>query len=314
MTYQLPGARSPIFATKGATYGTSSTPTETASIISYGAEVTEVAEEVPIEQADMKPGRIALPKYYNRGHDITFSSYLNGSGVLGTPPGYNILFRACGMAQTIQAGVSVTLSLMDPQNAQEWVDLALFQGRTRYEAPGSRGTWTLNMTSGQFPTVEWSFNGLYAEPTQPTLPGAPTFANQGPPTLVDSVGTPTFSLGGYSAEVSSFTLSIGNVISGSDHGGSTKQRVITGREITAEITIAAALFADFNVFQKNTAGTVDTLQIIHGAALRRTTINAATYGYGIATRAEVAGRVFHTVPLHITHTAGAVDDLTFLQT
>jgi hypothetical protein len=314
MTYQLEGARSPVFASKGNTYGTSSNPAETAAIVSYGVEVAEVGEEVAIEQADMKPGRINLPKYYNRGNDFTFSTYLNGSGVLGTPPFYNILFRACGMAQTIQAGASVTLSLMDPQNTQEWVDLACFQGRTKYEAPGSRGTWNLNMTSGQFPTVEWSFNGLYLEPTQPTLPGAPTFSNQSSPVLIDSVGTPTFSLGGYSAEVSTFTLSIGNVISGSDHGGSVKQRLITGREITAEITIAATLFADFNVFQKNTSGATDALQIIHGPALRRTTINASTFGYGIATKTGVTGREFYTVPLHITHTAGAVDDLTMVTT
>ena len=313
MTYQLEGARSPVFATKGATYGTNSNPTEAAAMISYAIEVTEVAEEVPVERADMKPGRISLPQYYNRGNNFSFSTYLNGSGVLGTAPGYNILFRACGMAQTIQAGVSTTLSLIDPQAAQEWVDLACFQGRTRFDAPGSRGTWTLNMTAGQFPTVEWSFNGLYAEPTQPSLPAAPTFSNQGSPSLFDSIGTPTFSVGGYSAEVSAFTMSIGNEITGSDHGGSTKQRIITGRSITAEITIAAPLFADFNAFQKNTAGTIDSLQIIHGPATRRTTINLPTFGYGIATKTGVTGREFHTIPLHVLHTAGTVDDMTIVQ-
>lgn len=313
MTYQLAGARSPVFATKGNTYGTSSTPTEAAAIISYGIGIADTGEEVEVQQADMKPGRIVLPHVYNRGRDFTFSTYLNGSGTLGTPPGYNILFRACGMAQTIQAGTSVTLSLMDPQNTQEWVDLAGFEGRTRKEAPGSRGTWTLNMTSGQFPTVEWAFQGLYADPTQPTLPSAPTFTAQSSPTLVDSIGTPTFTLGGYSARVSAFTLSIGNVISGSDEGGGFKDRLITGRAITAEITIRAPLFSDFDYFQKHTSRATDALQITHGPATRRTTINIGAFGYGQHTVNDVNGVDYYTIPLHVLKDANSVNDLTMVQ-
>lgn len=306
-------SRSPVFASKGNTYGTSSTPTEANAIISYGLEITDTGEEVEMQQDDMKPGRSNLPHVYDRGRNFTFSSYLNGSGVLGTPPGYNILFRACGMNQTIQAGVSTTLALMDPQNAQEWIDLAGFRGRTRMEAAGSRGTWTLTMNSGEFSSIQWEFQGLYADPTEPGLPGAPTFTAQTSPVLVDSIGTPTFTVGGYAADVSAFTISIGNEITGGDRAGGVKQRLIVNRTITAEITMRAPLFADFQVFQRHTSRAEDALQIIHGPATRRTTLSIPKFGYGMATTAAVNGVEFVTFPLHVERDVNTVNDLTILQ-
>jgi hypothetical protein len=299
MTFAIAGARSPLFASKGATYGTSSTPAPAASIITYGTEFTLTGDEVEVEQASLLPDRLQAPFYYNRGWTVATSLYLGGSGVAGTPPGYNLLFRACGMSQTIVASTSVTLAPIDLQSAQEWVDLAGFHGRTRMDAIGCRGNFTLELTAGQLPSAQFEFQGIYSEPTQPGLPEASTFTAQGGQVLVDSFGTSTFTLGSYGPKVSSFTLGLGNTITGSAEAGHIPERVITDRSITAEITIREPELSAFNAYALNAQRTSQALQLVHGPALRRTTINIPDFSLGQASRTDVNGLVYLTIPLHV---------------
>jgi hypothetical protein len=299
VTFALSGSLSPLFATKGSTYGTTSTPGPANSILSYGTKFTETGDEVEVEQASMLPDRLELPHTYNRGWTVTTSFYLGGSGALGTPPGYNPLLRACGLSQVIVANTSVTLAPIDLQGSQEWIDLAGFLGRTRYDAAGCRGNLTLNYAAGQLPSAELEFQGIYAEPTQPGLPGASTFTAQGGQVLADSFNTSTFTLGGFAPAVSSFTLSLGNVITGSNQAGRFPERVITGRKITAEITIRDTDLSAFNAWALNANRTSMAMELVHGPATRQTKIVIPGFGIGTPTDTDVDGLVYKTFPLHV---------------
>lgn len=308
-----------LMAAKGATYGTVENPLGTAAIaLIEPATVTPlVAESVDRTQVDGKPGRINSPVLTKTGVQLAFSTYLAGSGTAGTASAAeSLLLQACGMNQTVQAGTSVTYALVDIyQNTPSWVDLRLNAAGEDHVAVGSRGTYELTMESGQCPRYAWTFDGLFPSggPTNTAMP-APTFSTQALPVAVDAFNTPTVTLGSFAACLNSFTLNIGNSIARFDDAGCTKQVYITDRVVTASITVRRPQLADFNAFTKAIAGSTDALQIIHGPAGARTTINIPKFTIG----AEIAptgveNRNYYTYPLIIQRSVGACDDFTIVK-
>jgi hypothetical protein len=308
-----------LMAAKGTTYGTLENPLGTAAIaLIEPATVTPlVAESVDRTQVDGKPGRINSPVLTKTGVQLGFSTYLAGSGTAGTvSAAESLLLQACGMNQTVQAGTSVTYALVDIyQNTPSWVDLRLNAAGEDHVAVGARGTYELTMESGQCPRYAWTFDGLFPSggPTNTAMP-APTFSTQALPVAVDAFNTPTVTLGSFAACLNSFTLNIGNSIARFDDAGCAKQVYITDRVVTASITVRRPQLADFNAFTKAVAGSTDALQIIHGPAGARTTINIPKFTIGAEiSPTAVENRNYYTYPLIIQRSVGACDDFTIVK-
>lgn len=308
-----------LMAAKGATYGTLEAPTGAGAIAMIEpASVTPlVAESVDRLQVDGKPGRINSPVLTKTGVQFGFSTYVAGSGTAGTvSTAESLLLQACGMNETVSAGTSVTYALVDIyQNTPSWVDLRLNAAGEDHVSPGCRGTYELTMEAGQCPRYNWTFDGLFntGGPTNTAMP-SPTFSTQALPVAVDSFNTPTVTLGSFSACLNSFSLNIGNSITRFDDAGCTKEVAITDRVITASITVRRPQLADFNAFTKAIAGTTEALQIIHGPAGARTTINIPKFTIG----AEIApnpveNRNYYTYPLIVQRTAGTCNDFTIVK-
>lgn len=316
---QLTGAQSPIMLSKGATYGTFSSPTAANAIVSYALQVTQTGEEVMREANDLEPGMVLASEFFNRGSTFAFTTRWGGSGAAGTASGQGLLYRACGFSETIVPASpgpgSVTYALLSSQADHEWVDMLAVQGKTKYASAGCRGTFTLTMEAGQFPRYEWEMQGLWTAPSQTSLPGtAYTFANQAQAKIVSSANTPTVTLGGTGICLRSFSLTLGNQITGSDDGGCAPKREITGRQIAAEIVMRAQDYATFDHWAKHLNRTTEALSIIHGTTAGMIQeISIPSFAYGNPQRSDANGIEAVTIPLQILHTAGSSNHFTLIE-
>ena len=129
------------------------------------------------------------------------------SGAAGTAPAWGPLLRACGVAETIDIGVSVTYNPIT--DTHESVTHHFWIGGTRYVLKGCRGTAILRFNAQGIPYLEFDFRGLFSLPSEQGRP-TPDLDAFLKPDLVTHANTPTFSIDGVSLVMRSFSLDLGN--------------------------------------------------------------------------------------------------------
>lgn len=145
------------------TFGTDPTPTEALnSIIVADAEIKENINPVSRNVHWAYLGEI--PSLSGEKFcELSFKVDLYGSGSVNTAPRVGALLVACGLAQTIQSGTSITYtptsSSIGSCTIYFWKD-----GR-KYIISGCRGDMKLTYDAGQFVTAEFTMKGVYAAPT-----------------------------------------------------------------------------------------------------------------------------------------------------
>lgn len=157
-----------------ATYGVDSVPTPAANaILLRNPQIT------PID-ANNVPRDLVRPYFGNseelvgtRSVQFTFGTELVGSGTLGTAPAWAPLIRACGFAETTEAGVRVDyLPITDDIPS---VTAYVYDDGVLHQFVGARGSARLRLVSGELAEAQWSFRGLYA-PVAAAVPGVPSYA------------------------------------------------------------------------------------------------------------------------------------------
>lgn len=296
-----------LMVAKGATYGTVEAPVAANAIRTSETDVTEMtSERIERLQEDSQTGRINLPAITKLGVSISTTTDLAGSGVAGTAPGTGLLWRACGMNQTIQTGTSVTYAPVSLAGTTvlDWLDARCNHNGTDYLALGCRGTVTVTLAANQLGKCAWNLMGLYTEPTNVAIP-TPAPANQALALPLDVANTPTFTLGGVSVCVNSFTFTQNNTMELVDAMGcGTKVVRLLDHQPEATITFYEQQLSAFNTFQKATSGAVEALQVIHGPAGNRVTFNVPRFGYGDTKSTDIGGIKGYTCPLYILHDPG----------
>jgi hypothetical protein len=145
------------------TFGTDPTPTEALnSIIVADAEIKENIEPVERNVHWAYLGVIPSLKGMQTA-EISFKVDLYGSGSINVAPRVGALLKACGLAETIQSGTSVTYtptsSSIGSCTIWFWKD-----GR-KYVVNGCRGNMKLTYDAGKFATAEFTMQGAYTAPT-----------------------------------------------------------------------------------------------------------------------------------------------------
>lgn len=136
---------------------------------------------------------------------LSFETELKGSGAAGTAPETGVLFRACGMDETIVAVTSVTY---DPlSDAQESCTFYVFLDGLRHVITGCRGSYSIDMMAGQFGKVTWNFEGRYVTPTDVALPSITVDT-----TLPQIIQSSSFTVNSYAAVINALTFDIANTI------------------------------------------------------------------------------------------------------
>ncbi len=259
--------RSKILAVKiETTYGVDSVPT--------GALNAFLAKDISITPMDGEDVNrdLDLPYIGAEGtipaglfSKIAFKVEMEPSGVVGTAPAWGPALRACGVAQTISAGVSVTYNPVP--TAPESVSIYFLMGGTLYKILGSRGNVKYMIGATGIPYLEFEFTGLFLQPSE-TAFGPATLTAFKKPRVGSNANTPVFTVNGVSLVMRSFSLDLGNQVEPRLLIGS-EEIIITQRQDTVEMTVDAVPLTTFNPYLLAGNTTDVPVALTHGTGAGR---------------------------------------------
>lgn len=196
-----------VLAKVEAQYGVDPTPDGANAILTTQLALT------PMEGSDVDRD-LDLPYHGPQGtiptelhQKLTFRVELVGGGTAGAAPGWGVLLRACGCAETIVADTSVTYNRVT--RGHESVTFYVWIADTLHAIPGSRGTFKASLTAQGIPYLEFEFMGLFRVPVEaPRV--QPSYAVYQKPQVVSGANTPVFTLGGIAFVLREAVLDLAN--------------------------------------------------------------------------------------------------------
>ncbi len=133
-----------------------------------------------------------------------------------------------------------------------------------HKSLGIRGGWNLKFPNRQFPTLDFSFIGLYVAVADGALPNV-TLSPWKKPVPVNKTNTTPISLHGYAIPaMSDFSMSSGNDVKYRNFAGGTEDVQLVDRNGSGSIEIEAPTIAQKDYFSIVDAGTQGALAITHG--------------------------------------------------
>ena len=265
--------RQTILAKIETTYGTDASPVAANAILASNVSFN------PMEGQDVDR---ALERGY-MGHKgtiaaglhatLSFNVELQGSGTAGTAPAWGPLLRACGVAETIDSGVSVTYNPVTDDHESVTIYFAI--DGTRHVLKGARGTCRINVTAQGIPVLQFTFTGLFAQPTDETAV-TPVLTGFLKPLIASSANTPAFTIDGDDYVLRSLQLDLACQVEHRPLIGA-ETVLIVDRADMIEATIEAVAMATLNPFALAAAGTELEVELVHGTAAGLiATLNAPT--------------------------------------
>ena len=194
--------------------------------------------------------------------ECSFSVELAGSGAAGTAPQYGKALQACGLSETIVADTSVTYAPVSASFSS--VTIYYNIDGLRHKVTGCRGTFSINCTVGEIPTIDFTFTGVYVAPDDSALPSA-TYANQASPLIFKNGNTSSFQLLSFAGALQAFSFDLGNNLVYRELVGGTKEVLLTDRAGTGSTTLEAVSIASKDYFAAALTDTsLGNLDFTHG--------------------------------------------------
>jgi len=232
-----------ILAKIEATYGVDPVPTPAANCLLVADVDLKVQGEV-VERDFIRSSLSRLQFVRGIRHvELSFRTELKGTGTRGSLPAFGWegpLFRACAMSETVTASTSIVYAPVS--TGFESCTIYLYKDGIFHKILGCRGSFKLNFEVGKYPTVEWTFKGLYQAPTDAS-PGAQTLSSVKPvPVLAGA-----FTIGGYAGVITKLEL---------DQGVTVSERKSLN---------AATGIVGFDVTERNPQGSIDPETVTEAA-------------------------------------------------
>ena len=191
------------------TYGTDAVPTGAANaILVINPKLTAIT-------AQSSARNVVRPYFSNDGKviagkhvQLSFEVEVSGAGAAGSAPQYGPLLKACGMSETISAGVSAVYAPVS--SAEQSVSMYYCVDGAQHRLLGAKGSFSMKFAVGGTPMISFKFFGLYTIPTDTALP-APTFAATRPIAVTQANTTPV-TLHGYTGNFTSVSVDIANAM------------------------------------------------------------------------------------------------------
>jgi len=245
-------------------YGTDPTPAATDVVLVRDLSITPQSSDV-VNRDVVRPYLGASQQLLaNTKVECTFSVELAGSGTAGTAPRYGSALKACGFSETVVANTSVTYEPISASFSS--VTIHYNVDGVRHIVTGCRGTFSLNGSVGEIPSIDFTFTGIYNAPTDTALPSV-TYGNQATPLIFKNGNTTSFQLLSYAGALMNLTMDVGNSLVYRELVGGTKEVLLTDRAANGSVTIEAPTMAQKDYFA---AALVDTtlgnLTVTHGTA------------------------------------------------
>jgi hypothetical protein len=295
--------RQALLAKLETTYATDPVPTGAADAI-----IVRNVQPTPIEVT--REARELLRPYLGNSSDVIgarfsrlrFDVEVAGSGTAGTAPKYGPLLRACGMAQVLNAGVSVVYTPIS--TAPESVTLYLHLDGVLHKFIGARGSVSLRAQYRSAPLFSFDFTGFFVPVTDASLPTA-TYSLQGTPLAFNKENTPTFALHGVSsAVIRSFSFDLANQVVYRNIINSEVVRIVD-RKPTASFEIGAELMAIKNWFNVVANAEQGSMNLVHGTTAGNIVqIGAPAVQLNGITQGDMEGDVMYTASAVLQPSSG----------
>ena len=235
-----------------------------------------------------------------------WNSILSVSGAAGTAPGYGPLLMACGMSETVNAGVSVVYTPVSAAFGS--VTIYFNIDGILHKILGARGTVEMTINTKQIPVLKFNMQGLYAAPTDTAAPTV-VYTNFMVPEVANTTNTTAFSLLGYSGILMSLGFNVANEVNYRTLIGS-ESIFIVDRKSAGTAVIELPTIAAKDYYSAAAEGTTGALSILHGiTAGLKVQIDAPRVVLQNPTLQDDSGIAMLSVPFVVTPTSGN-DDFT----
>ena len=246
-------------------------PTPTVSANAIDASAIKFDYQGDLLTRDSLRGSLSRPQPIMgaKWAEISFTCELKGGGTKGTAARIGDALVACGFAETVSAGSSVTYQPADTGflSATLYFYEQQDTGNCRlHKITGARGDVSLNMEAGKFGTLEFKFSGAYNAPSESADPSAPTYESTLPPIVESS----TFTLNSVSTLIAqAIKIAMNNEVVKRDDINSPSGLMgflITGRKPSGTINPESVLAATHDFYGDWAAATARALSVVVGSA------------------------------------------------
>lgn len=252
------------------TYGTDAAPTGTANSI-----LVREMTLTPIEVNYV--GRDVVRPYLGTSEQIPvetmarleFEVEIAGAGAAGSVPKYGPLLRACGLAETVNAGVSVVYAPVSA--AFESVTIWFNVDGVLHKLLGARGSVSFQLNAKQLPVMRFAFTGILGAITDTALPTADYTAFI-KPVAVNTANTTALSIQGFATAVlETLSIDMNNQVVHRQLVGN-ESVIITDRRVAGALSIEATTVAARDWWTNVKDAVTAAFSVTHGPALNRVVI------------------------------------------
>jgi|ERR1051326_3327943 hypothetical protein len=183
-----------------------------------------------------------------------------GAGAAGTAPAYGPLLRACGLSETITAGVKVEYAPVSA--SQESITGYADESGALHKLTGARGNVSWLFPKDDIAQLQFDLCGRWNAPSAVALPSL-TLTGFIDPLAINKVNTPTFTMDGFAAVLESLTVNLGNKVVPRDRPNAATVR-LTDRMATGSVTFEDPGIGTKDFFALVYGQTQFVMQLIHG--------------------------------------------------
>jgi len=191
--------------------GTDSVPTAAAHAMLVRSTQPELITAEYVDRANIKPyfgNNSQLAAGIHR--EITFEMEIAGAGTAGGTPAFDCLLRACAFAASTPSGSPGEKQYRPVSDSIETVTLYAYLDGIRWKMLGCVGNVSMAFNAKGIPVFSFRFVGEYQAGADVALPTDADYTDFVAPVTVGKVWTPTFSIHGNSACMSSLSIDLAN--------------------------------------------------------------------------------------------------------
>lgn len=286
-------------------YGTDPVPTG-ANAINVSDLKIEPAKGTKQMRNLITPDLSTQPGIITKKHQaISFTMELKGAGAAGTVPECGPVLRACMLAETI---TPATMVEYDPVSGSfESCAIYVNQDGILHKITGCRGTVSLAVTAGEYPTIAVTMLGLHAGPVD-MAPATPTYLDVAP--LEVNAANTTFTLDGYAAVLHKLSADLGVKYNYREAVNSAASIAVSGRECKGSLSMDAVLLATKDYFTTWKNNALVALALSHGPAGNQVLIDAPKVQLDDIQYGDKDGILTFEMPISYTRDSGD-DELKF---
>ncbi|MEX2475066.1 phage tail tube protein [Marinobacter sp.] len=293
-----------VLATIEAAYGDDEAPTPEANAI-----LTRTVQVTPLAGDDIE--RNLLRAYYGNSQSIagekhvelTMEVELAGSGTAGDAPAWGVLLRACGFAETEEAGTEVVYNPIT--DSEESISCWIHRDGVLHKFTGGRGSVRFNLGVNNIPFMTFTFLGLLGTISNENMPTTADYSPWTAPLPVTNANTTPLTLHGADLSFSEFTLDMAVETVKHMVVGDSSSILIVDRAPSGTAVVEEPDLATLNLYNKARDASLGNLALAHGTVAGNIVEFAAPkIGNGSPTEQDLNGVQMLSLPLTINPDAG----------